>query len=95
MRWKHQLVFPVCTSKITDLEICLLTSCTNVSDFMIVPAVFYVVVAAARLDLGALRKDGWLFDMAEGAGGGEDRWYEFYSYLGEKNFPRVKGLISY
>lgn len=49
--------------------------------FMIIPAVFYVIVAAARLDLGALRRDGWLFDMAEGTGGGEDRWYGFYSYL--------------
>lgn len=49
--------------------------------FMIIPVVFYVVVAAARLDLGALRRDGWLFDMAEGTGGGEDRWYGFYSYL--------------
>ncbi|KAG1897802.1 sulfate transporter family-domain-containing protein [Suillus fuscotomentosus] len=49
--------------------------------FMIIPIVFYVVVAAARLDLGALRRDGWLFDMAEGTGGGEDRWYGFYSYL--------------
>ncbi|KAG1796400.1 sulfate transporter family-domain-containing protein [Suillus plorans] len=34
--------------------------------FMIIPVVFYVVVAAARLDLDALRRDGWLFDMAEG-----------------------------
>ncbi|KAG1744926.1 sulfate transporter family-domain-containing protein [Suillus paluster] len=49
--------------------------------FMIIPAAFYVVVAAARLDLGALRRDGWLFDAAEGAGGAEDRWYGFYSYL--------------
>ncbi|KAG1824746.1 sulfate transporter family-domain-containing protein [Suillus subaureus] len=49
--------------------------------FMIVPVVFYVVVAAAQLDLGVLRRDGWLFDMAEGTGGGEDKWYEFYSYL--------------
>ncbi|KAG0696357.1 sulfate transporter family-domain-containing protein [Suillus ampliporus] len=49
--------------------------------FMIIPAVFYVVVAAARLDLGALRRDGWLFDAAQGTGGAEDRWYGFYSYL--------------
>ncbi|OAX35963.1 hypothetical protein K503DRAFT_696020 [Rhizopogon vinicolor AM-OR11-026] len=49
--------------------------------FMIIPAVFYVVVAAAQLDLNALRKDGWLFDSTEGAGGVEDEWYGFYSYL--------------
>ncbi|OJA08461.1 hypothetical protein AZE42_05050 [Rhizopogon vesiculosus] len=52
--------------------------------FMIIPAVFYVVVAAAQLDLNALRKDGWLFNSTEGAGGVEDKWYGFYSYLGEE-----------
>lgn len=49
--------------------------------FMIIPLVFYIVVAAAQLDLGALRSDGWLFDMAEGTGGGEDKWYGYHSYL--------------
>ncbi|KAG1769742.1 hypothetical protein EV702DRAFT_1250819 [Suillus placidus] len=41
--------------------------------FMIIPVVFYAVDAAAQLDLGALRRDGWLFDMAEKTGGGEDK----------------------
>jgi SulP family sulfate permease len=94
MRWKHQLVFPICTSKLTDLNICLFTSCSNVSDFMIIPIVFYVVVAAAQLDLGVLRRDGWLFDMAEGTGGREDKWYGYHSYLGE-NVSLVKRLIPY
>ncbi|KAG2739962.1 hypothetical protein P692DRAFT_20851426 [Suillus brevipes Sb2] len=49
--------------------------------FMIIPLVFYVVVAAAQLDLGALMRDGWLFDMAEGTGDGEDKWYGYHSYL--------------
>ncbi|KAG1764436.1 sulfate transporter family-domain-containing protein [Suillus occidentalis] len=49
--------------------------------FMIIPIVFYVVVAAAQLDLGALRRNGWLFDMAEGTGGREDKWYGYHSYL--------------
>ncbi|KAG1772473.1 sulfate transporter family-domain-containing protein [Suillus placidus] len=49
--------------------------------FMIIPVVFYVVVAAAQLNLGSLRRDGWLFDMAKGTGGSEDRWYGFHSYL--------------
>jgi SulP family sulfate permease len=46
--------------------------------------VFYVIVAAAQLDLGALRRDGWLFDSAEGVGGVEEKWYGFYSYFGEE-----------
>ncbi|KAG2346177.1 hypothetical protein BDR05DRAFT_974653 [Suillus weaverae] len=49
--------------------------------FMIIPVVFYVVVAAAQLNLGSLRRDGWLFDMAKGTGGSEDKWYGFHSYL--------------
>jgi SulP family sulfate permease len=61
---------------------------------MIIPLVFYIVVAAAQLDLGALRSDGWLFDMAEGTGGGEDKWYGYHSYLGE-NVSFVKRLIPY
>jgi SulP family sulfate permease len=51
---------------------------------MIIPAVFYIVVAAAQLDLDTLRKDGWLFNSAEVSGGVEDKWYGFYSYLGEE-----------
>jgi SulP family sulfate permease len=61
---------------------------------MIIPLVFYVVIAAAQLDLGVLRRDGWLFDMAEGTGGREDKYYGYHSYLGE-NVPLVKRLISY
>ncbi|KAH7914934.1 sulfate transporter family-domain-containing protein [Hygrophoropsis aurantiaca] len=48
--------------------------------FLIIPIVFYIVVAAARLDLATLRKEGWLFDSAQGAGGSQDKWYSFYSY---------------
>ncbi|KAI0702395.1 sulfate transporter family-domain-containing protein [Cerioporus squamosus] len=43
--------------------------------FCIIPAVFYVVVAAARLNLGDLRNSGWLFDM----GASSEPWYHFYS----------------
>ncbi|KAI9058951.1 hypothetical protein FKP32DRAFT_1596829 [Trametes sanguinea] len=43
--------------------------------FCIIPAIFYVVVAAARIDLGRLRDAGWLFDMSSS----NEPWYYFYS----------------
>ncbi|KZT04035.1 uncharacterized protein LAESUDRAFT_658528 [Laetiporus sulphureus 93-53] len=43
--------------------------------FMIIPAVFYIVVAAGHMDLGNLRQKGWLFDM----GTAHEPWYHFYS----------------
>jgi SulP family sulfate permease len=46
---------------------------------LVIPIVFYVVVAAARLDLGALRNKGWLFDV-----GKSEAWYTFYSYYGTR-----------
>lgn len=44
---------------------------------MMIPAIFYVVVAAAGLDIPTLRHDGWIFDM----GGSSESWYKFYSYF--------------
>ena len=46
--------------------------------FCIIPAIFYVVVAAAGLDLGRLRETGWLFDM----GVSHEPWYHFYTLFG-------------
>lgn len=54
------------------------------ADFLLIPMVFYIVVAAARLDLGNLRDDGWLFDISSGA---DDTWYKFYTYLGPQLSP--------
>ncbi|KAH7886685.1 sulfate transporter family-domain-containing protein [Phlebopus sp. FC_14] len=48
--------------------------------FLMILIIFYIVVAAAKLDLSVLRKDGWLFDFAQGTGGLEDEWYGFYTY---------------
>ncbi|KAI0350290.1 hypothetical protein OH77DRAFT_1413261 [Trametes cingulata] len=42
--------------------------------FSIIPAIFYIVVAAARLNLQTLRESGWLFDM----GTSSEPWYYFY-----------------
>ena len=49
------------------------------SDFLMVPIVFYIVVAAAHLDMGVLREKGWLFDM----GASREPWYHFYALFGE------------
>ncbi|KAI0739439.1 sulfate transporter family-domain-containing protein [Daedaleopsis nitida] len=51
--------------------------------FCIIPAVFYVIVAAAGFDLGTLRNTGWLFDM----GTSSDPWYHFYTLF---DFRAVK-----
>ncbi|OCH91545.1 hypothetical protein OBBRIDRAFT_728492 [Obba rivulosa] len=45
--------------------------------FSIIPIVFYVVIAAAHLDLRELRRDGWVFEM----GTSHEPWYHFYSYF--------------
>lgn len=54
-------------------------------DFMIIPVIFYAVVAAAGLDLTMLRREGWIFDM----GGSSESWFKFYSYFSK----RIPGLI--
>ncbi|KAJ7119614.1 sulfate transporter family-domain-containing protein [Mycena epipterygia] len=46
--------------------------------FLIIPMIFYIVVAAAQLNLGDLRESGWVFDMI--AGGSKESWYKFYQY---------------
>ena len=49
-------------------------------DFLVIPLVFYVVVAAKKLDLNDLRTAGWIFDMGPSV---HEPWYKFYNYLGE------------
>ena len=52
-----------------------------------IPIIFYIVVAAAQMDLAVLRQSGWLFDM----GNSTDRsWYEFYMYYGELSMLQLK-----
>ncbi|KAG6892483.1 hypothetical protein C0992_000359, partial [Termitomyces sp. T32_za158] len=46
--------------------------------FLIIPIVFYVVVAALGTDLARLRATGWIFDM--GTTRESEAWYKFYSY---------------
>ncbi|KAF9788413.1 sulfate transporter family-domain-containing protein [Thelephora terrestris] len=43
--------------------------------FLLIPIVFYVIVAIGRLNLGELRAAGWLFTT----GGSNDPWYKFYT----------------
>ncbi|KAF7789143.1 hypothetical protein EIP86_000080 [Pleurotus ostreatoroseus] len=43
--------------------------------FLIIPSIFYVVVAAARINLQTLRDSGWLFQMSTI----DEPWYKFYT----------------
>ncbi|KII84805.1 hypothetical protein PLICRDRAFT_342187 [Plicaturopsis crispa FD-325 SS-3] len=47
--------------------------------FLVIPVVFYIVVAAAGLDLAHLRTAGWLFDMGDSSE--DEKWYTFYTYF--------------
>lgn len=58
-------------------------------DFLIIGLIFYIVVAAAHLNLGSLRTDGWLFDMGNSA---DESWYEFYKYYGEFQLSKTISL---
>ncbi|KAI0247014.1 sulfate transporter family-domain-containing protein [Lactifluus subvellereus] len=46
--------------------------------FLIIPAVFYIVVLSAGFDLDTLRRERWLFEAARS----EEKWYRFYNYFG-------------
>ncbi|EKM75977.1 hypothetical protein AGABI1DRAFT_122882 [Agaricus bisporus var. burnettii JB137-S8] len=46
--------------------------------FLVIPIIFYIVVASARLDLNKLRTENWLFDVGSAS---ETPWYHYFSYL--------------
>lgn len=45
--------------------------------------IFYIIVAAAQLNLNDLRKEKWLFEMASNGSGQKEQWYSFYQYFGK------------
>ncbi|EGO18456.1 hypothetical protein SERLADRAFT_454315 [Serpula lacrymans var. lacrymans S7.9] len=47
--------------------------------FIAIPTGFYIIVAAAQLDLGVLRREGWIFEVAEASQ--DVSWYQFYTYF--------------
>ncbi|KAJ7117895.1 sulfate transporter family-domain-containing protein [Mycena crocata] len=53
--------------------------------FIMIPMIFYIVVAAAQLNIADLRDSGWVFDMAIGAK--QESWYKFYQYY---DFSKVR-----
>ncbi|KAJ7280204.1 sulfate transporter family-domain-containing protein [Mycena rebaudengoi] len=53
--------------------------------FLMIPIIFYIVVAAGQLKLSDLRESGWVFDMVDG--GKQESWYKFYSYY---DFSKVR-----
>ena len=63
----------------------------GIVDFLVIPIVFYVVVAAAQLNLDTLRRDGWLFETAREVGG-VDSWYAFYTYYGGFHLPGCRDV---
>ncbi|KAF7291504.1 Sulfate transporter family protein [Mycena kentingensis (nom. inval.)] len=44
--------------------------------FLLIPLTFYFVVLCGHLDVGRLRKDGWVFGVV----GNPEPWYTFYKY---------------
>ena len=61
-----------------------------VLDFIIIPFLFYIAVAAGQLDLTVLRKTGWLFDVATTG----EPWYHFYTYLSASPSPFTHTLCE-
>ncbi|KAJ7207976.1 sulfate transporter family-domain-containing protein [Mycena pura] len=53
--------------------------------FLLIPLVFYVVVAAAQLNIADLRANGWVFDVV--GSGATEHWYKFYQYY---EFSKVR-----
>lgn len=52
-------------------------------DFVVIPILFYIIVAAAQVNLDELRENGWLFDIPGGVKGQPEKWWRFYTYFGE------------
>jgi SulP family sulfate permease len=62
--------------------------------FIAVAVVFYIVILSARISMGALRHNGWVFD----APSSNNPWYHFYTLYGEwigSNTFGVAMLIHY
>lgn len=76
LKFHHQLIFPICRfSNIFSLKYRYLSHGT---DFLLIPVIFYVVVAIAHLNLDTLRSGGWVFDI----GTSREPWWAFYEYYG-------------
>ena len=72
-KYHHQLIFPACES-FAKRDIMYQT----LEDFILIPILFYLVVAIGGFNLGELREAGWLFTT----GGSNDPWYKFYTLFG-------------
>ena len=56
--------------------------------FIAVAAVFYIVILSARISMGALRHNGWVF----AAPSSNNPWYHFYSLYGESTHCNTLGV---
>lgn len=82
-KWTHQLILPMCT-------LCCVPEDTQLKigslDFLVIPVIFYIVVAAAQLNLADLRESRWIFDVGADPSQRATHWYSFYSFLGLLRF---------
>ncbi|KAG6830408.1 hypothetical protein H0H92_000904 [Tricholoma furcatifolium] len=63
--------------------------------FLVIPVLFYVVVAVCGLDLWELRRAGWVFDLGTGE---SEKWYKFYDYWAvslDENIDTDKELVAH
>ncbi|KAF9072486.1 sulfate transporter family-domain-containing protein [Rhodocollybia butyracea] len=49
--------------------------------FVVIPVLFYIVVAATQANLREVRNSGWLFDIPRGNNGKSQAWWTFYTYF--------------
>lgn len=75
-KFHHQLIFPACTY--TTIAFPVFSTDPFYEDFLVIPAIFYIVVAAGHFNLQSLRENGWLFNT----GAVHEPWYRFYTLYG-------------
>ncbi|KAJ3888155.1 sulfate transporter family-domain-containing protein [Lentinula edodes] len=61
--------------------------------FVVIPTLFYIIVAAAQVNLDELRENGWLFDIPGGVKGQPEKWWRFYTYF-DRNLIHFEPLWS-
>ncbi|KAI0029574.1 sulfate transporter family-domain-containing protein, partial [Vararia minispora EC-137] len=76
-RWHGQLILPACPYRSLCPSSTPITQNPPPTDFIAIPIIFYIVAAAAHLDLSTLRRAGWLFDVAQSSA----PWWHFYTYF--------------
>ena len=74
-KFHHQLIFPACAAVLPFSFVVVLIFR---ADYLVIPAIFYIVVAAGHFSLQSLRENGWLFNTITA----HEPWYRFYTLYG-------------